>query len=47
VRDLHHYPKDDWAKKDIEDREEKFLNDILRFVAEHLPAVASVASTKS
>ena len=40
VRDLSRYPKDDWVKNDIEDREERFLNDIFQFIAAHLPSVA-------
>lgn len=41
VKSLKKYPKDDWAKDDIEKREEQFLNDILRFVGDHLPVDAT------
>lgn len=41
VRDLAQYPKDDWAKTDIEGREEKFLDGILDFLTAHLPSATS------
>ena len=40
VQDLVRYPKEDWAENDIEDREKRFLDDILQFVAANLPSVA-------
>ena len=40
VKDLARFPRDDWVKKDIDDREEKFLDCILEFVAAHLPSSA-------
>ena len=41
VLGLSRYHKDDWAKDDIELREDKFLDDVLRFVHGHIANVAT------
>ena len=40
VQGLAQYPRDDWAKNDIDDREESFRNSVLSFFDAHLPSAA-------